>query len=122
MTVFDQFIACSELHKGLPKIRVIEKNTKSSYFISFDDEAYDVSIVAPAEYDTKTLRYRYSSMKTLVSVFDFEMDTKCKVLKKKQEIPDPTFSENDYVIKRVFIKVRDGAEVPVSILHHKKIT
>ena len=119
ITVFEDFIVCSELHKGLPKIRVIRKSDKESYYIDFDDEAYDVSVSAPAEYKTSTLRYRYSSMKTPVSIFDFDMETKKKELKKKQEIPDPSFSEELYRIKRIYVKTRDETEVPVSILYHK---
>ena len=63
ITIFENFIVCSEVHRGLPKIRVVNKSDKSFYYISFDDEAYDVSVSAPAEYETKTLRFRYSSMK-----------------------------------------------------------
>ena len=47
------------------------------------------------------------------------MNTKKKEIMKKQAIPDPSFSEDLYRIKRLQIKVRDGVEVPVSILYHK---
>ena len=119
VTMFEKYIVCSEVHQGLPKIRVVSKADKSFYFIEFMDEAYDVSVGAPSEYYTNTLRYRYSSMKTPVSVFDFEMDSQEKTLMKKQEVPAKSFSEDNYLIKRLDIEVRDGTKVPVSLLYHK---
>ena len=40
------------------------------------------------------------------------------VLRKTQEVPSG-HAPTDYVTDRLFARARDGAEVPITILHHK---
>jgi oligopeptidase B len=57
-------------------------------------------------------------MTTPAEVYDYDMATRRRVLRKRQEIPsghDPA----DYVTTRVFAQAQDGAEVPVSLLHRR---
>ncbi len=73
------------------------------------------------EFDTTNLRFSYSSMTTPSEVYDYDMASRTRRLRKRQEIPsghDPA----DYVTTRIMAAAHDGAEVPVSILHRRDLT
>jgi oligopeptidase B len=59
-------------------------------------------------------------MTTPSEVYDYDMATRKRVLRKRQEIPSG-HNPADYVTTRIMAKAEDGAEVPVSILHHKNL-
>jgi oligopeptidase B len=68
------------------------------------------------EFDTTTLRFAYSSMTTPSEVYDYDMASRTRTLRKRQEIPSG-HNPADYVTTRIMAKSHDGAEVPISILH-----
>ena len=72
------------------------------------------------EFNTTTLRFSYSSPTTPAQVFDYDMETRERVLRKTQEVPsghDPA----DYVTRRFTARGHDGAEIPVTVLHRKDL-
>ena len=84
------------------------------------ETAYAVSPSTNAEFTTRTYRFDYSSPLTPPSVFDYDIGTRARVLKKRQEIPsghDPT----RYEVRRRMATARDGTMVPVSILMKRGI-
>ena len=84
----------------------------------FAEEAYSLGVSAGFEFDTTTTRFTYSSMTTPAQVFDYDMETKARTLRKTQEVPsghDPA----DYVTRRLMAPAPDGETVPVSVLYRK---
>src|SRR5690606_13553528 len=71
------------------------------------------------EFDTDILRYDYESMRLPPSVYDFNMKTRQQVLVKREEVPN--YDENLYRTERVFLTVRDGTKVPVSLIMKKDL-
>ena len=53
----------------------------------FDEEAYSLGIIGGYEFDTTMLRFSYSSMTTPARVYDYDMATRTRVLRKEEEIP-----------------------------------
>src|SRR2546430_11995194 len=70
------------------------------------------------ESETTNLRFLYSSMTTPSEVYDYDMVSRARVLRKRQEIPSG-HNPADYVTTRITATSHDGAKVPVSILHRK---
>jgi oligopeptidase B len=64
------------------------------------------------------LRFSYSSMTTPSEIYDYDMTTRTRVLRKRQEIPSG-HNPGDYVTTRIMAKAQDGAEVPISLLHRR---
>ena len=62
--------------------------TARSTQIAFAEEAYALGISPGYEYDTTTLRFTYSSMTTPAQVFDYDMETRERTLRKTQEDPE----------------------------------
>ena len=116
--LFKRFIVRYERALGLPKIVICSLESESQeYAIEFDEEAYELGMNAGFEFDTSTLRFSYTSMTTPSQVFDFNMDTRTRQLRKQQEVPSGHQPEH-YITKRIFATSDDGTQVPISLLYH----
>ncbi|MEX0941874.1 MAG: S9 family peptidase [Pseudomonadales bacterium] len=114
--VFSDHIAVNELIGGLPQLRVIDRDSGESHTIAFNDPAYTAWLHSNPEVTAKQLRYVYSSLTTPDSVYEYDMDTRqTRLLKQDEVIGD--FDPADYTSERVYITVRDGTKVPVSLVY-----
>lgn len=118
-SIFRDWMTRLERHESLPRIIVREIATGTEHAIAFREEAYALGSSAGFEFTTDNLRFNYSSMTTPTEVWDYDMRMRTRVMRKRQEVPsghDPA----DYVTRRIFAKAKDGAVVPISLLHHAK--
>jgi oligopeptidase B len=118
ITIFKDHLVVSELKEGLNNIRIINQKDRSEYYLQFDEPVYLSSVGVNPDFNTNTLRFNYTSFITPGSVYDYNMDTKTKLLKKQQEVVGG-YDKNDYVTERAFAIARDGKKVPVSIVYKK---
>jgi oligopeptidase B len=118
ITIFKDHLVISELKEGLTNVRIINQKDKSEHYLQFDEPAYLASVGVNPDFNTNTLRFNYTSMITPGSVYDYNMDTKAKELKKQNEVVGG-YDKNDYVAERVFVTSRDGKRVPLSIVYKK---
>jgi oligopeptidase B len=107
-----------ERANALPAIIIRDLKTSEEHAIAFDETAYSLDTLGGYEFDTTNLRFAYSSMTTPSEVYDYDMASRTRTLRKRQEIPSG-HNPADYVTTRIMAKSHDGAEVPVSILHRK---
>jgi oligopeptidase B len=117
--VFENYLVRQELEDGLPRIVIRDLRTHEEHAIAFDEEAYDLGLEDMLEFDTEILRFSYSSMTTPREVYDYDMEKRTRVLRKRQQIPSG-HNPDDYVTRRVFAVSHDDELVPVSILYSKK--
>jgi oligopeptidase B len=115
---FRDFLAITERKNGLLHIQVRNLLDNSGYFLDFGEPAYATSITSNPDYDTKTLRYYYTSLTTPASIFDFDMITKQKQLMKQTEVLGG-FHSTDYTTERLYATAKDGVKVPVSLVYKK---
>ncbi|WP_233024714.1 S9 family peptidase [Rhodopseudomonas boonkerdii] len=118
MELYANHLIRLERANALPSIVIRELVTGEEHAIAFDEAAYSLDTLGGYEFDTTNLRFAYSSMTTPSEVYDYDMVTRTRVLRKRQEIPSG-HNPADYVTTRIMAKADDGAEVPVSILHRK---
>jgi oligopeptidase B len=109
-----------ERANALPAIIIRDLNSGDEHAIAFDEAAYALDTMGGYEFDTTNLRFSYSSMTTPSEVYDYDMASRVRVLRKRQEIPSG-HNPADYVTTRIMAASHDGAEVPVSILHRKTL-
>jgi oligopeptidase B len=117
-TIFKDHLVVSERKEGLMNIRIINQKDKSEHYMKFDEPAYLASVSVNPDFNTNILRFNYTSFITPSSVYDYNMDTKQKELKKQQEVVGG-YNKNDYVAERTFVTARDGKKVPLSIVYKK---
>src|SRR6185369_6199534 len=87
IVAFKHHLVRLEREDGLPCIVIRRFADGAEHEISFAEEAYALGISPGYEYDTTTLRFTYSSMTTPAQVFDYDMETRERTLRKTQEIP-----------------------------------
>ncbi|MBI1385739.1 MAG: prolyl oligopeptidase family serine peptidase [Rhizobiales bacterium] len=118
VTAFAGHLVRLERESGLPRIVIREGLTGAEHAIAFDEEAYGLGMSPGYEHQTTTLRFSYSSLTTPAQVFDYDMVTRARVLRKTQEVPsghDPSH----YIARRIMATAPDGESVPISLFHHR---
>ena len=102
---------------GLPEITVHDLSSLTSYDVEFPENAYDVSLAYNTEFSEDNFNYRYSSLVTPSTIFNFNLDNKESSILWEKEIK--SFEKNNYVTNRFFISARDGEKIPVVTIAHK---
>jgi len=113
--VFRHHAVVWERRDGLRQLRVVDLADGSSHDIAFPEVAYGVFPAENRDFDTGSFRFTYSSPLTPNAVYDYDLRSRERVLKKQQEIPSG-FDPSVYEVRRLMAPARDGARVPVSIL------
>ena len=116
--LFKDWLVVSERRGGLAHLRMRPHEGGAWHDLDFGEPAYMAWIDTNREMDTQTLRFGYESMTTPESVFDYDMTTREKILRKQQEILGG-FECGNYVTERITATARDGVEVPISLVYRK---
>jgi oligopeptidase B len=117
--LFAKFMVIEERSEGLIQIKIQPwDNTVESHYLSFPDPAYDAGVGTNPDFNSTWLRFGYSSMTTPSSVFDYNMETKERVLKKQQPVLGD-FKSEDYTCERTHALASDGVKIPISLVYKK---
>jgi oligopeptidase B len=118
--IFKDYIVLEERSRGLTQIRVMPWSGGEGYYLPFDEPAFRANVGVNPEFDTTILRYEYTSMKTPLSIYDYNMVTHERTLLKQEEILGG-FDSNNYVAERLHATAPDGAEIPISLVYRKGV-
>ncbi|WP_036260540.1 S9 family peptidase [Methylocapsa aurea] len=114
--LYPDYLVRLEREAGLPRIAIRHFESGAEHAIAFTEEAYHLSLGERLEYESRELRFTYSSMTTPRETYDYHFATRERRLRKRQIVPsghDPA----QYATRRLFAIAADGEEVPVSLLH-----
>ncbi len=115
---FKNHLVVTERKEGLLGIRIFNLTTNEEHNLNFGEPVYDASVTGKLDFNSTTLRYSYTSLRTPNSVYDYGMDTKDKKLMKQTEVVGG-YNPEEYITERLFASARDGARVPISIVYKK---
>jgi oligopeptidase B len=113
---FKEFVVLSERKQGLTQLRVKSLNNDKEFYIDFGEKAYSANLDNNPEYNSSTLRYKYTSLTTPHSVYDYSMTTKEKKLMKQQEVVGG-YNANNYTTERLYATAKDGTKIPISLVY-----
>ena len=116
--IFKDFLVVAEREAGLMRLRVRPWSGDDEHYLDFGEPAYLAYISTNPEFDTSILRFGYTSMTTPRSVFDYDMATRERELKKQDEVLGD-FDSDNYVTERLQATVRDDVKVPISLVYRK---
>ncbi len=115
---FESHLVIYERDRGLEKIAIHDSSGAFSHYIDFPEPVYSVGAGGNAEYKTDVLRFNYTSLVTPASVFDYNVHTRARELKKQYEVRGG-YDASQYQSERIFAKAPDGVEVPISLVYRK---
>jgi len=115
---FKDLFILTERKNGLPQFRIVDSKNNKEHYVKFDEDDYYAYISSNPEYATSIIRYGYTSLKTPRSVFDYDVNSREKILMKQDEVVGG-YNADDYVTERLYAKARDGVMVPISIVYKK---
>jgi len=115
---FSGFFVVTERMNGLPKFRVFNTKDNTDHYLNFGEEDYYVESTSNPEFYSQKLRYRFTSLKTPLTVFDYDMIDRKQAMLKQQEVVGG-YNPDDYITERKYALARDGVKVPISIVYKK---
>jgi oligopeptidase B len=118
MIVFENHVVLYEREEGLRKIHVLDHRTGETHAVSFPEPVYTFWRHRNPEFHTNLLRFTYTSFVTPRSVYDYDMETRERELKKEYEVQggyDRTLFETE----RIFARAEDDTMIPISLVYRK---
>ncbi|WP_164156569.1 S9 family peptidase [Sandarakinorhabdus rubra] len=117
IVAFASYLAIQGRRDGLDRIVLLTDDGRQTE-VPFGEAAYTASLGTNHEPDAPLLRLGYSSLVTPATVYDYDVGSGTLITRKVQAVPsgyDPARFES----RRIWITARDGAKVPVAIVHLK---
>ena len=118
--LFRDFLVAEERHQGLVRLRVIPWNGEGEHDVDFGEPAYAAGLGDNYDFNASILRYGYASMTTPDSVYDYDMNTRDKILLKQEEILGG-FEVSRYATERTWATAPDGKRIPISLVYRKNL-
>jgi len=115
---FKNYLVYQMRENGRPEIVITGLLDNIAQTLQFDDPAYALGLTGSYEFDTPWLRFSYSSPRTPEQIFDVNMETGKRILKKQQTVPGGHDPER-YCVERLMVPARDGERIPVTTLSLK---
>jgi oligopeptidase B len=116
--LFRGHLVLSERRAGLTGIRVIPRGEKEGYSIDFPEHCFVAYPAFTAEPDTHLMRFKYSSLTTPSSEYEFNMKTRERKLLKRQEVLGG-YNPELYASERLMAPAYDGTLIPISLVYRK---
>ena len=116
-SLFRDWLVVEERQRGLTSLRQIHWQNGKEVRIAFDDPTYVTWVGHNPEPETSKLRYGYSSMTTPDTLYELDMDSGERSVLKQTEVKG--FDATRYRSERHWVTMRDGVEVPVSLVYRQ---
>jgi oligopeptidase B len=117
--VFARHYILHERRGGFPRMSVVRFADGDTHKITFPEPAFSAFAAANAEFDTDVFRFAYESFVTPDSVFDYDMNTRERTLRKQFEVLGG-YDASLYEAELTYAKAADGTEIPVSMVYRRQ--
>lgn len=119
LEVFKDHLILQERKNGQIRIHVISLTDGEEHYIDFGEPVYSVSLKGnDYNFNSTILRYGYSSMTTPKSNYEYNMETREKVLVSQQKI-GLGFDSRNYRSERLWATAEDGTRIPISLVYRE---
>ena len=116
--LFARHMVVQERDRGVLKLRVWELASGRSWEVPFDESVYTAEGDVNEEFDTDIFRFEYTSLVTPHSVFDLDMASGERTLRKRQPVLGG-YDPARYASEQFMARADDGTEVPVSLVYRR---
>ena len=116
VTAFRDHVIRYERREGVRRIIATSYVDGAERELDMPEPVYDTGPATNAEFDTRTLRFTYTSLVTPSTVFDEDLVTGERQLLKQTEVLGG-HAPTDYETGRLWATAPDGIRVPISYVH-----
>ncbi|WP_420223750.1 prolyl oligopeptidase family serine peptidase [Pigmentiphaga litoralis] len=117
--IFKRHLVWLERSKGDTRVVILKLDDGDRRVIDFEGGPGALDLGPAHEFDTSHVRLIRSSMHIPDRTFDCDMDTGQLTLIRVRSV-GAGFDEADYICRRTHATSRDGTQVPVSVLFHRR--
>ena len=126
VAAFQNHLVLFEREGELPYLRIVDLSRiasqgnalAASHRIEFSEAAYNASLSDNPEFDVFHVRFQYESLITPRSIFDYDVRTRERVLRKQQPVLGG-YAASQYLSERLHATASDGTRVPISIVYRR---
>jgi oligopeptidase B len=113
--VFAHHYVLHEREDGLERLRVTGLHDGTFHHVQFPEPTYDIAAEPNAEFDAPAYRFRYQSLVTPPSVYDYDFATRRLTLLKQTEVLGG-YDPGRYRSERLHATAPDGTRIPISLV------
>ena len=117
--VFANHYVTHEREGGLIRLRITQLASGAEHHVEFPEPTYEVSPEHNHEFITRLYRFRYQSLITPASVFDYDVHTRERTLLKQTPVLGG-YDPARYRSERFWATADDGTRVPISLVCRKE--
>ena len=103
---------------GLQRLEVLDSSTGDLHVLEQPDAAYTAFPGSSPDYESRVMRFFYTSLNAPWSAVDYDMDTRERTIVKEQPVRGG-YDRKDYDTERLWAKSQDGVEVPISLVYRR---
>jgi len=123
MDVFEHHLVLYRRGDARQQIRVFPLTpagmTSAGYDVTFPEVVHAYDRGKNPEFHSGLLRFTYSSLRTPPTVYDYDLVTRKRTVRKVTEVPN--YDPAQYVTRRLWAPAPDGTRVPVSLFYLKDL-
>jgi oligopeptidase B len=118
LDMFAEHMVLYEREEGLTQISIYDFASGDTRRIEFDAPTYSCWGEENPDFNSQLLRFGYESMTTPETIYDYDLVTNEREVKKQKEVLGG-YDPDDYVEERLWAEAPDGVSVPVSLVYRK---
>ena len=113
-------IVLGQRSDGLQRLEVMDSATGKLHMVEQPDAAYTAFPGASPDYDSRVMRFFYTSLTAPWSAVDYDMDTRERTIVKEQPVRGG-YNRDDYATERIWATASDGVRVPTSLVYRRDL-
>jgi oligopeptidase B len=115
---FAHHLVLTERKCGIEQLRVLALDGSDDHLVTMPEALGAVALGTNLEFDTTTIRYRYTSLVTPLIDVDYDMETRRANEVKRQAVPD--YDPGAYESFRTWATAQDGTRIPISVVRSRE--
>jgi oligopeptidase B len=119
MDVFERHLVLYRRGDGRQQIRVLPFDGGPAHDVDFPEVVHAYERGENPEFNSRILRFTYGSPRTPPTVYDYDLVTRNRTVRKLTEVPN--FDPTNYATERVWAPSSDGVRVPVSLFYRRTL-
>jgi len=120
VNAFSKHFVLSERADGLDRLRVVRLDGETDTVLPASDPVYSMWLGPNPEYDTRTVRYGYTSLVAPVTDLDYDLRTDRSTVVRVQPVLGG-YDPDAYTSVRLWATAPDGVRVPISVVHRRDV-